>query len=145
VSHLHDPATRFEIGAAIRIREGSDVAFIATGEAVHPALLAAARLEGDGLSSLVISMHTIKPLDTRTLFSAARSCRAMVTVEEHSVFGGLGEACASSLMQEGIAIPLKIIGIPDEGTVSGSQSEVFQHYGISPGGLSEAAKNLLSP
>ena len=68
----------------------------------------------------------------------------MITVEEHSVFGGLGSTVAALLMQEGISKPFKIVGIPDEYTVTGSQQEIFAHYGISPDGLAETARKLLS-
>lgn len=141
--HVHTPDARFEIGKAITIREGADVAFVATGETVYYALMAAAELERDGLSTRVVSMHTVKPLDVEALLDAARQCRAMVTVEEHSVFGGLGEACAGALMQAGVSIPLKIVGIPDEYTATGSQSEIFAHYGINADSIARTARSLL--
>ena len=72
-----------------------------------------------------------------------KKCKAIITVEEHSVNGGLGEACASLLMQEKIFKPLAIVGIPDEETVAGSQLEIFNHYGISAEGLTQTASNLL--
>ena len=101
--------------------EGSDVTYIATGEAVSVALFAARQLADEGISCRVISMHTVKPLDTEMLLHAASNTRAMITVEEHSIYGGLGGACAETLMQAGIALPFKIIGFPDEYMVTGSQ------------------------
>jgi transketolase len=89
-------------------------------------------------------MHTIKPLDTDLLASVAQKCKAIITVEEHSVNGGLGEACASYLLQHNIYKPFKIIGIPDEYTVTGSQTEIFNHYGINKNGIAEQAMRLLS-
>lgn len=142
--HLHKPDAKFEMGRAITIREGSDVALVATGETVYHALMAAAELEKKGLSCRVISVHTIKPLDTETLLSAAADCRALLTVEEHSVFGGLGEACAGVLVQARVQAPFKIVGIPDEYTVTGSQLEIFAHYGVSAEGLARTATNLLN-
>lgn len=134
----------FEFGKGRIIREGSDIAFIATGETVYPALQAAEKLASDvGIQSTVISMHTIKPLDTALLESVTRKCQAVITVEEHSVYGGLGEACASFLLQNGIIKPFKIVAIPDEYTVTGSQTEIFEHYGISENGLASTAKTLL--
>ncbi len=112
--NLHPPDARFEVGEAATLREGNDVAFIATGETVVHALLAAGQLAESGVSARVISMHTIKPLDVETLARAARECRAIITVEEHMVHGGLGEACASTLMQAALAVPMRIVGIPDE-------------------------------
>ncbi len=133
----------FELGKASVIREGTDVAFLATGETVIHALLAAAQLEGEGIFSRVLSMHTIKPLDAEAILRAARDCRAIVTVEEHLVHGGLGEACASVLMHAGMAKPFRIVGIADEETVTGAQADIFRHYGISMEGLTETARALL--
>jgi transketolase len=141
--HVHAPGARFKIGKAIAVRQGADVAFVATGETVHFALMAAAELEKDGLSARVVSMHTVKPLDTEALLDAARRCRWMVTVEEHSAFGGLGEACAAALMQAAVSIPLKIVGIPDEYTATGSQLEIFAHYDITAEGLARTAESLI--
>ena len=141
--NLHKPETKFAVGKAITLCEGNDVAFIATGETVIHALLAAGQLAERGLNCRVISMHSIKPLDTEAILQAGRECRAVVTVEEHMVNGGLGEACASALMQAGAKVPFKIVGIPDEETVPGAQADIFRHYGISMEGLSETATILL--
>ncbi|MEI9921958.1 MAG: transketolase C-terminal domain-containing protein [Bacteroidota bacterium] len=132
--------SEFRFGKGRVIREGSDVAFIATGETVYPALLAAEKLG----NATVVSMHTIKPLDTDLLRSIASNHKAIITVEEHSVNGGLGEACASYLLQNNFHLPFKIVGIPDEYTVTGSQNEIFNHYGISERGLIETAQKLLN-
>ena len=147
VYHLHRPedgVVGFEIGKAITLRAGSDVAFIATGETVIHALLAAELLHREqGLSCRVLSLHSIKPFDAEAVLAAARQCRAVVSVEEHFVNGGLGEACASTLMQAGVSVPFRIVGIPDEYTVTGSQADIFRHYGISMEGLSAVASSLL--
>jgi transketolase len=140
---LHNSNTGFQIGKVVTLRPGKDIAFIATGETVVHVLLAAGRLAEQGLNCRVISMHSVKPLDTETLLFAARECRALVTVEEHSVNGGLGEACASVLMQSGSRLPFKLVGLPDEDTVPGAQADIFRHYGISMEGLSETALKLL--
>lgn len=141
--HLHAPDTRFELGKAITIAEGSDVTFIAAGEPTAFAVQARERLEAEGISCGVISMHTVKPLDVDTVLNAARHSRALITVEEHSVFGGLGEACAAVLLEAGVSIPFKIMGIPDEHTVTGGQHEILGHYRISAEGLSAVARELL--
>jgi transketolase len=140
---LHSPEAKFEVGKAITLRDGNDVAFIATGETVVHALLAAAQLAERGLKARVISMHTVKPLDTECILRAGRECPAVVTVEEHSVHGGLGEACAAVLMQAGISVPFRIVGIPDEDTVTGAQADIFRHYGISMEGLAATAEKLI--
>lgn len=134
---------KFEIGRASVICKGEEIAFVACGETVAPAYEAARLLEGKGIRAEVISMHTIRPLDSAAIVEVARRCKAMVTVEEHCVNGGLGEACASLLMQQRIFIPLKIVGFPDEETVTGSQTEIFNYYGISGTGLMETALKLL--
>jgi transketolase len=141
--HLHPPGTKFEAGRAIILRAGRDVAFIATGETVVHALLAAGQLAERGIQARVISLHTLKPLDTETILKAGRECRAVVTVEEHLVNGGLGEACAAVLMQAGVSKPFRIVAIPDEETVTGAQADIFRHYGLSMEGLSETASRLL--
>ena len=140
---LHRPETRFEIGKSIPLRQGNDVAFIATGETVVHALLAAGQLAEQGVQARVLSMHTIKPLDTEAILEAGRECRAVITVEEHLVHGGLGEACAAVLLQAGVNVPFHIVGIPDEETVPGAQADIFRHYGISMEGLSETAISIL--
>ena len=134
----------FEFGKGRVITEGDDVAIIATGETVYPALQAAKKLKEQNINATVISMHTIKPLDTELIESVAKKCKAIVTVEEHSVYGGLGEACASySVAAMEFAKPFKIIGIPDEYTVTGSQQEIFNHYGISEKGIADTVMELL--
>jgi transketolase len=140
---VHKPDAAFEVGRAITVREGGDVAFIGTGETVVHCLLAAGHLADQGLSCRVISMHTVKPLDTSAVLRAGRECRAVITAEEHSVHGGLGEACASALLQAGVGVPFHIVGIPDEETVTGAQADIFRHYGISMEGLSGKAVELL--
>ncbi len=142
--HLHGPDTEFEVGKSIVIREGTDITFVATGETVYHALMASRALEQKGRTCRVISMHTIKPLDAEAVLHAARNSRALITVEEHSVSGGLGEACAAVLAQARLGLPFKIVGLPDEYTVPGSQLEIFNHYGISAQGLAETATALLN-
>ena len=134
----------FVFGTARQLRAGHDVAFLATGETVIHALLAAALLEeGAKLQCRVISLPTVKPLDATAVLAAARECRAIVTAEEHMVHGGLGEAVAGVIAQAGIATRFKIVGLPDEYTVTGSQADIFRHYGLTMEGLAGTARNLL--
>jgi len=144
--NLHAAGTKFEVGKAITLMEGgeaTDVTYIATGEAVPVAFFAAQQLAKEGVACRVISMHTVKPLDKEALFHAATHSRALITVEEHSIYGGLGGACAEALMEAGISLPFKIVGFPDEYTVTGSQRDIFRHYGITPEGLAKTARKLL--
>jgi transketolase len=87
-------------------------------------------------------MHTIKPLDAELVLQLAKDTGAILTVEEHMVNGGLGEACASLLLQNGYKKPFKIMGIPDEYTVTGSQVEILGHYGLSADGIAQAVINM---
>jgi transketolase len=141
---LHPASAKFEVGKALLLREGRDVAFIATGETVVHALLAAALLAEKGLSARVLSVPTIKPLDTAAILAAGRECRAVVTVEEHLVNGGLGEAVAATLLSGGALPAFRIVGLPDEDTVTGAQADIFRHYGISMEGLAATARQLLA-
>jgi transketolase len=141
---LHAPETKFEAGKSIQLRDGTDVAFIANGETVIHALLAAALLAEEGFSARVLSLHTVKPLDAEAILRAGLECRAVVTVEEHMINGGVGEAVASALLQNGIAPRFKMVGFPDEDTVTGAQADIFRHYGISMEGLAATARALLS-
>ncbi len=143
VAHVHAEGSSFTIGKAALIQDGRDLTFVACGETVPIAVEAAQHLAAEGVTCRVLSMHTLKPLDEEAVRKAAHETRAIVTVEEHSVHGGLGEACAAILMQQGARVPFKIVGFPDEHMVSGSQKEIFNHYGISPDGLAAAARQLL--
>ena len=134
----------FSFGSARALRDGTDVAFIASGETVVHAVLAAQQLqENVGLKCRVVSVPTIKPLDTAMVLRAGRECRAVVTVEEHMVNGGLGEACAGVLARAGVGVRFHTAGIPDEYTVTGSQADIFRHYGLTMDGLAETARGLL--
>lgn len=139
-----DKENTFEFGKGRVIAKGKDLAIIATGETVYPALQAAKKLkEEHNIEATVVSMHTIKPLDYNLLKSLSKEVAAIMTVEEHSVYGGLGEACASFLLENQFNKPFKIVGIPDEYTVTGSQTEILNHYGISEEGLTQTALQLI--
>jgi transketolase len=142
--HLHAPGTSFAIGKAIPLRSGDDVALLATGETVEIAVRAADQLAAHGVAASVLSIHSLRPFDEAAVLETARRVRAIVTVEEHSVHGGLGSRVASLLMQAGVTPPLRIVGIPDEYTWTGSQQEIFAHYGITPDGLAATAQGLLA-
>lgn len=142
---LNETDQSFEFGKGRIVREGGDLTIIATGETVYPAWLAAKKLEEiEGIKTTVVSMHTIKPLDTDLLDQLAVNGSPIITVEEHMVNGGLGEACAAHLFQKGCKNPFLIMGIPDEYTVTGSQIEIFDHYGISEEGLYDIGREIVS-
>jgi transketolase len=132
----------FEIGKAVTMREGTDVTIIAAGETVRVALDAAHLLAEDGVSSRVLNMHTIKPLDKDAIVKAARETGRIITVEEHSIYGGLGAAVAEVVVQNH-PVPVNIVGIPDEPAIAGKTAEVFRHYGISAAHLQKLAHQLM--
>ncbi|WP_168122365.1 transketolase C-terminal domain-containing protein [Paenibacillus sp. HB172176] len=132
----------FELGKAVMLRDGSDLTIIASGETVRVALDAEIVLRAEGISCRVLNMHTIKPLDREAVLSAARETGRIITVEEHSIHGGLGAAVAE-LVGQHAPVPMRIIGIPDEPAIAGKTAEVFQHYGISAQGLRQSAFELM--
>lgn len=121
----------FSFGKANYVREGSDLTIIATGETVYHSLLAAEELTRSGISARVLDMATVKPLDDEAVIRAANETRAIVTVEEHSIFGGLGAAVAEAVVQHR-PVPMRILGFPDEFVPAGSSAELFEHYGLTP-------------
>jgi len=141
---IHSQNASFKIGKAIITRQGEDVLLIATGETVQRAYLAAQILEQNNIHATVMSMHTIKPFDQKAFLSEAKKVKVIVSLEEHSVYGGLGEQCASLLAQNNINARFQILGIPDEYMINGSQSDVLDHYNMSPEKISKTVSNLLN-
>jgi transketolase len=119
----------FQIGKAVTMKEGTDITIIATGETVRIALDSAEALQQEGIDCRVINMHTIKPLDKEAILRAAQETGRIITIEEHSIYGGLGSAVAEVVSQSH-PIPIKILGLPDEPAVAGKTAEVFDHYGL---------------
>ncbi len=141
---IHNENQSFKIGKGIKVKEGKDLVFIATGETVQRAYQAIEILEKDNFKCTLISMHTIKPFDEDLFLQSVKNTKGIITVEEHSESGGLGEKCASILAQKKIITNFKVIGFPDEYMVNGSQSDVLDYYNMSPKTLAEIAKNLIS-
>ncbi len=134
-----DDGLDFEIGRSIQLRDGRDLTIIATGETVFHALKAAVRLEAEGIEARVIDMHTLKPADTGAIVRAARETGRIITVEEHSVYGGLGAIVAETVAQE-CPVPMRILGIPDENAVHGKPMEIFRHYRLDADGIFATAR-----
>jgi transketolase len=120
----------FVIGKAITLREGSDVTIVANGTMVHESLEAAKLLEEQGISAAVVNMHTIKPLDTAVLDRAFAGSKLVVTVEEHSVVGGLGSAVAEYKAGVRNAPPQLILGLPDAFGVTAEYKYLLDKYGL---------------
>ncbi len=140
---INDPKTyQFEIGKGIVLREGRDVTIIATGLCVSEALEAAVRLEADGIQAEVVNIHTIKPLDEELVLASAQKTGKVVTVEEHSVIGGLGSAVCDLLSEKAPTRVLKI-GINDEFGMSGPAKELIAKYGLDAEGIFHKVRGFL--
>lgn len=121
------------------MRDGKDVAIIATGILVSEAVKAAELLATENISARVINIATIKPLDEEIILSAARDCKRIVTVEEHSIIGGLGEAICS-LLAEKYPVPVKKIGVNDEFGHSGAAADLLKQFGLCAENIAMQAK-----
>ena len=138
---FHEEGYRFEIGKGEVVRDGSDVAIIANGLMVYEAIVAAQELAAQGIDAMVINMATIKPLDEELVLSAAKKCGKVITCEEHSVIGGLGEAVCGLLSEK---LPTKVvrIGVNDEFGHSGPAAALLKQFGLSAEHIVEAATKL---
>ena len=142
---FHDHETyHFQIGKGEKLTDGYDVAVVATGLMVSEALRAAVIAKRQGINVRVINMPTIKPLDEEILLTAARECRRIITVEEHSVIGGLGEAVCS-LLSEKMPCPVRRIGVQDQFGHSGPAAEVLRDYGLSAEAIANAIREVVRP
>ena len=136
---IHEEDYKFEIGKGEVLKDGKDVAMIANGLMVAEALEAAETLKAEGIEAMVINMATIKPLDNELVLSAAKKCGKVITCEEHSVSGGLGEAVCS-LLSENLPTPVKRIGVEDTFGRSGTAKEVLDAYGLNAAHIVSAAE-----
>ena len=140
---VHEEGMHFEIGKGEVMREGTDVAIIANGLMVYEALVAAEELATAGINAMVINMATIKPLDDELVLSAARKCGRIITCEEHSIIGGLGEAVCS-LLSEKLPTPVRRIGVNDVFGESGPAAALLKKYGLSAENIVAVAKEFCS-
>ncbi len=138
---FHSEDYSFQIGKGETVKDGKDVAIIANGLMVYEAILAAEELEKAGISARVINMATIKPLDEALVLKAAKECGKVITCEEHSVIGGLGEAVCS-LLSEKCPTPVRRIGVNDEYGHSGPAVALLKQFGLSAEHIVEVAKDL---
>lgn len=132
----------FEIGKAVVMKEGTNITLIGIGETVKEVLTAAELLEKEGISAEVINIHTLKPLDEKAVIDSAKKTGKVITVEEHSLYGGLGSAVSEALCEES-GIKQKIIAFPDEELVTGNTQELFEHYGLAGTKVAETTKKFL--
>ena len=139
---FHDEDFKFEIGKGEVLQDGNDIAIIATGIMVGEAMKAGEELRAEGINARVINLSTIKPLDEELILKAAEECGKIVTCEEHSIIGGLGEA-VSSLLSEKLPTPVRRIGVNDEFGHSGPAADLLKDFGLSAENIVETVKTWL--
>ena len=137
-----NPDYKFEIGKGVVLKEGKDVAIVATGLCVNSALEAAEKLAADGIDAMIVNIHTIKPIDEELIVEAAKKCGKVVTVEEHSVIGGLGSAVCD-VLSEKLPTPVKKIGVYDVFGESGPAVKLLEKYKLDGAGVYEQIKDWL--
>lgn len=143
---VHAGSILFEIGKAIKVRDGEDLTLVSTGAMLQTAVEAADQLAKQGVSVRVLSMHTVKPLDVASVVRAAQETRVVVTLEEHSVIGGLGGAVAEALAEANLSVPwiLKRIGIASTFAKKvGTQEHLRKVYGLTPEAVARTLRTLL--
>ena len=132
----------FEKNKATILKEGSDVTLIACGELVYHAYNAAKILEKSGISASVLDMYCVKPIDKEAVIKAAENSKAVLTVEEHSPFGGLGSMVAQ-IVGENCPKTCVTLSLPDEPVITGTSSEVFNHYGLDAEGIAKRVIEIM--
>ena len=138
---VHEEGFNFQIGKGEVLRDGTDVAIMANGLLVYEAIVAAEELAKEGINAMVINMATIKPLDEELVMEAAKKCGKIITAEEHSVIGGLGEAVCSYL-SETMPTPVRRIGVNDEFGHSGPAGALLKAFGLSSENIVKVAKEF---
>ena len=140
---FHDEANyRFEIGKGEQLTEGNDIAILATGLMVNEARMAAETLAAEGIHARVINLHTIKPLDEELVLKAAKECGKVITCEEHSVIGGLGEAVCA-LLAEKLPTPVRRIGVQDKFGYSGPAWDLLKEFGLDAASIVRTVHEML--
>ena len=140
--NIHNDDFKFEIGKGVEIKDGNDVTIVATGIVLEFALKAAEILKAEGISARVVDIHTIKPIDKDIIVKAAKETGAIVTVEEHNVYGGLGSAVAEVVCEEK-PVPVLRVGVQDKFGTSGKPAELFELYNITPEYIAQKAKEAI--
>lgn len=139
---VHDEDYQFEIGRAARLREGHDITLIANGVMVIRALEAASQLAEQGIEARVLNMATVRPIDREAITAAATETGAIVTAEEHTVYGGLGSAVAEVVVTTS-PVPMRILGVPGEFAPTGDPAWLLEHFGLTSDGIYQAALELM--
>lgn len=140
---LYGEDARFELGRGAIVRDGSDVTVIACGLLVHKAIEAAEALDAKGVSVRVVDMYSVKPIDSELILRCAKETGAIVTAEEHTIYGGLGGAVAEVLAYGGAAAPTEFVGTRDTFTESGKYADLLHKYGLDADGVAAAVEKVL--
>lgn len=133
----------FEFGKAKILSEGKDIALIATGETVYHAVKAAEKLAEEGIEATVVDLVSVKPFDEETVLNAIKNTKCVLTVEEHSIYGGVGAMVAELTSQE-YPVKMKILGIPDENVINAKPIEILEYYGLTTENIVSEAKKLVA-
>lgn len=140
---LYNDSSKFELGKGAIVRDGKDVTVIACGLMVHKALEAAEQMEAKGVSVRVVDMYSIKPIDKELILRCAAETGAIVTAEEHNIYGGLGGAVSEVLAWGGAGAPTEFVGLQDTFTESGKYSDLLHKYGIDADGVVAGIEKVL--
>jgi len=140
---FHEEGFEFTIGKGEIMRDGTDVAIIANGLMVYEAIKAGETLAAEGINAMIINMSTVKPIDEELVLEAAKKCGKIITCEEHSVIGGLGEAVCSFL-SETFPTPVRRLGVNDQFGQSGPAAQVLEHYGLCESNIVKVTKEFLN-
>ena len=141
---LYAEDAEFELGKGAVVREGSDVTVIACGLLVHKAIEAAEIMAQKGVSVRVVDMYSVKPIDSELIVKCAAETGAIVTAEEHNIFGGLGSAVSEVLAHEACGVPTEFVGIQDVFTESGPYKELLKKYGVDAEGVVAGIEKVLA-
>ncbi|MCL1816290.1 MAG: transketolase family protein [Clostridiales bacterium] len=144
VAVIHDEHYQFCLGQGVLEQAGQDIVIFASGMMVGYTLEAAALLANEGITAAVANIHTIKPLDREFVLKQAAVCGAALTVEEHSIIGGLGSAIAETLLEGGCCVPFLRLGVNDQFGQSGSPAALIKHYGLDPANIARQAKAVVA-
>ena len=139
---LFDESYQFEIGKGVVLKDGADVTLVATGIRVSKAMEAAEALAADGISAAVVNISTIKPLDQQLIIEMAQKTGAMVTCEEHNIYGGLGSAVAEVLVEH-CPVPMARVGVEDSFGESGLPDQLLEKYGLTAANIADKAKAVI--
>lgn len=132
----------FVLDQATCLQEGNDVGIVACGEMVRPALEAAKLLQAEGISAQVLDMYCVKPLDTKSIIAMGQKVKAVVTVEEHAPFGGLG-SMVSQVLSQNCPVKMAVMALPDAPVITGTSQEVFDYYGLNAEGIVKKVKDII--